>query len=307
MDIFAQILMHAQLFFILPICLAVQAPCQTIAFVSDTQAPMWVEKVALKSNQNIKATSLVFHDILKEKPHSLYILGDVVSLGYKSKKWSNMDRYLDSCRKAGILVSALLGNHDVMTRSKKGEQQFQKRFPDHQRTGYYQVVDSVAVIFLNSNFKKLSTADIQQQQSWFAATLNNLDNDPAVLVTIVACHHAPYTNSKIVGSSTLVQKYFVPDYLKSRKARLFITGHSHNFERFHQGEKDFLVIGGGGGLQQPLSTSTTRLNDLSLSYKPAFHYLISQRKGKSLKLQSRFLKDDFSGFSDGLSFSLQIP
>lgn len=273
-------------------------------FVSDTQAPMWVETLWLKSNHNQEATGFLFRDIVKQHPAYLFILGDVVTLGYKKKKWSRMDRYLDSCRQAGIRVSALLGNHDVMTRARKGESLFQQRFPDHHRTGFYQVVDSVAVLFLNSNFKKLAPADIQQQQEWLSTTLTALDEDPSILITVVACHHAPYSNSTIVGSSEPVQKYFVPSYLQSRKARLFITGHSHNYELFQRAGKDFLVIGGGGGLHQPLSEKPDRLFDLSSGYKPQFHYLVMQRNGGTLCLTSRYLLEDFSGFQEGLSFSI---
>jgi UDP-2,3-diacylglucosamine pyrophosphatase LpxH len=276
-----------------------------IAFISDTQAPMWVEKIVLKSNNNIQATALAFNDILKKRPSSLFILGDVVTLGYKEKKWSRMDVYLDSCRKAGIHVSALLGNHDVMTRSNKGESQFQRRFPNHNRTGFYQIVDSIAVIFLNSNFSKLSHEDLDAQQVWFQNTLNAFDSDPAIVITVVACHHAPFSNSKIVGSSQSVQEHFVPAFVKSRKAQLFITGHSHNYEQFKYMGKDFLVIGGGGGLTQPLSKEN-KLTDISSSYKPQFHYLVVQRNQQTLCLTSRYLKDDFSGFEDGLSYSLSV-
>lgn len=278
-----------------------------IAFVSDTQAPMWVETLALKSNRNVEATALVFDDILSQRPSSLVILGDVVTLGYKEKKWSRMDRYLDSCRTSGIQVSALLGNHDVMTRSRKGETQFQRRFPDHNRTGFYHVKDSIAIVFLNSNFKKLGPDALAAQQHWYQQTLEALDGDPSVALTIVACHHAPFSNSKIVGSSKSVQQYFVPGFLAARKARLFITGHSHNYELFRHAGKDFLVIGGGGGLTQPLSDKEDRLHDLSSSYKPQFHYLLLSRSPGHLCLTSRYLKPDFSGFEEGLSFSIAYP
>ncbi len=288
----------------LVVCVSIQAAAQTVAFLSDTQAPMWVEKLVLKSNNNVAATGLVFRDILDQRPASLFILGDVVKAGYKTKTWQNIDRYLDSCRKAGIKVSALLGNHDVMTRQRKGEAQFQRRFPDHNRTGFYVVVDSVAVLFLNSNFSKMSSGDIQAQQSWYIKTLKAMESDNGVLATIVSCHHAPYTNSKIVGSSKNVQKYFVPGYLASLKARLFITGHSHNFEWFKKDGKDFLVIGGGGGLRQPLTTKEDRLEDAAAEYKPQFHYVRMQRFPDQLRFTSRYLKPDFSGFADGVSFTV---
>ena len=278
-----------------------------IGFVSDTQAPMWAETIVLKANHNEKATGKVFHDIIKTKPSTLFILGDVVNLSCKEKRWHNMDRYLDSCRQAGIPVSALLGNHDVMSNASKGESNFQRRFPDHNRTGYYKILDSTAFVLLNSNFKKLSQVDFEAQQQWYQSTLSSLDADPSVAVIIVACHHAPYSNSKIVGSSKPVQERFVPYFYSSAKACIFITGHSHNFERFTRDGKDFLVIGGGGGIHQPLNQKADRLDDVSGEYKPDYHYITLQRSGRNLIIVSRALAKDFSGFSDGYTLKISRP
>ena len=93
--------------------------------------------------------------------------------------------------------------------------------------------------------------------------------------------------------------------MKSQKARLFITGHSHAFERYEFEGKTFLVIGGGGGLRQPLNTSPSRLPDLATSYKPMFHYLAVRREGEGLALTSYCLKSDFSGFDVGYQFEIQ--
>jgi UDP-2,3-diacylglucosamine pyrophosphatase LpxH len=290
----------------LAIMLSFTASGQTkIAFVSDTQAPMWIEDVFLKYNNNEKATALLFSEIVNQKPTDLFILGDVVSLGHKEKKWKQMDTYIKGCRDAGIETSALLGNHDVMSKAKKGEKVFQQRFPNHARTGFVKITDSVAVVLLNSNFKKLSKEDIALQQSWLKSSLQKLDHDSAIQVIIVSCHHAPYSNSKMVGSSREVQKYFVPLFSQSTKGKLFITGHSHAFEYFKKESKDFLVIGGGGGIHQPLKSATATFSDLASQYKPQFHYLTMTRKGKNLQLVSHFLKNDFSGFEVG--HSINIP
>lgn len=275
-----------------------------IDFVSDTQAPMWIEKVFLRSNQNEKATKLIFTEIQKEKPQSLFILGDVVSLSYKEKKWKNIDQYIKHLRDSGTSVTALMGNHDVMTRAEKGRVNFEKRFPLHVKTGYYVIVDSIAIVLLNSNFKKLSSSEILKQKSWLEVALKALDHDPAVQTVIVTCHHPPYTNSKIVHSSKEVQQYFVPAFIQSEKARLFITGHSHNFEHFKKQSKDFLVIGGGGGLHQPIKPSSDELNDISGDYKPMFHYLKVRRDKNELLVTSFYLKDDFSGFEKGKTFGV---
>ena len=275
-----------------------------ILFLSDTQAPMLVERLVLRAHQNTKATTAIFNEIIRIKPAVLYWLGDIVSLGYRKNKWRLIDWFLASCTAVGTAVYAIMGNHDVMGRPRKGARNFQQRFPEHRPTGYLKVTNGVAVVMLNSNFRIMSIADLVKQQTWYQQTLNELDADPAVRVVIVTCHHAPYSNSKLVGSSKLVQQRFVPFYQKSQKARLFITGHSHAFERYEFNGKTFLVIGGGGGLRQPLNTSPNRLPDRAADYKPMFHYLAVRREGDGLALTSYCLKNDFSGFDIGYSFEI---
>lgn len=275
-----------------------------ILFLSDTQAPMFVERLVLRTHRNTTATATIFAEILCVRPPVLYWLGDIVSLGFRDEKWPVIDRFLNNCRSVGTAVYAIMGNHDVMGRPRKGARNFQQRFSAHVPTGYVHTTDGTAVVMLNSNFGTLSVADRVKQQTWYEQTLVDLDADPAVRVIIVTCHHAPYSNSKLVGSSKLVQKWFVPNYFNSQKARLFITGHSHAFERFEFGGKTFLVIGGGGGLRQPLNTSASRLPDLAASYKPMFHYLAVRREGDGLTLISYCLRNDFSGFEVGYRFDI---
>ena len=276
-----------------------------IDFISDTQQPMAVERLRLRSNHNIRATSILLEAMVKQKPLAIYMLGDVVGVGSSNRKWEVIDRFIENCKKNDIAVHALLGNHDVMWSRKRGEINFKKRFPDNVDVGYVSIIDSMAVIMLNSNFKKLSAAEIDKQKSWYVATLARLNGDSAIKTIIVSCHHAPYTNSRIVGSSTAVQRSFVPAYLQTPKCRLFITGHAHAFEHFQYSGKDFLVIGGGGGLHQPLDISPKRLQDIAFAYKPAFHYLSVRRDGNQLHLASRFLKPDFSGLDTGYTFDIK--
>lgn len=278
---------------------------QQLAFVSDTQDPMWAEKIYLKENHNMYATQLIFKEITALNPLALFILGDVISLSAEEKRWATMDKYLAACRKTGTKVYALLGNHDVMFNAAEGMRNFQKRFPEHINTGYTKVVDSIAVVMLNSNFNELAKIQILAQQDYLADRLTALDKDSSVRYVVVCCHHSPYSNSKIVGSSLPVQKQFVPLFLKSKKAKVFISGHSHNFEYFKNEGKDFFVIGGGGGLHQPLNTGPDKLPDLAPDYKPSFHYLTLKLFNDHLHIQSHRLKEDFSGFEDGFSLDVK--
>lgn len=282
-------------------------PSTEMVFISDTQQPLWVETLIHKQNRNTDATSDLFREILQRKPQSIYMLGDVVSLGSSNKKWRNVDKFLDTCKQAGTCVSGLLGNHELMgRRRKKGEANFMKRFPMNVRTGYVSVTDSVAVILLNSNFNTLSKESRIKQQNWYEKTIAALDDNDSIRSVIVTCHHAPFSNSRVVSGSTPVQQAFVPAYIQSKKAQLFIAGHAHAFEHFMVQGKDFLVIGGGGGLHQPLKQSGNVMTDMSGKYKPMFHYLTVQRMADKLFVNSHYLKEDFSGFASGHNFQTNM-
>lgn len=280
-------------------------PCATpdstiIAFSSDTQAPMWIESLWLKPTHNKAATRRLFTDIESRNPGSLFLLGDVVNLGSSNRQWQPMDRYLHRLRSQNIGVYAVLGNHEVMGRTKRGIRKFQSRFPEHVPTGYVEVRDSVAIVLLNSNFNKMTKKADAEQVEWYRQTLQQLDADPAIQYIITGCHHSPYTNSKIVRSSVPVQEKFVPAFLQSPKSRLFVSGHSHGFEHYQIKGKDFLVIGGGGGLHQPLRNGEGALPDLAPEYKPLFHYITVKRSTDGLNIQSYCITDDFNGYKPGL-------
>ncbi len=273
-----------------------------IAFVADTQAPLWIETLYLASNHNELATELLFNEINDRHPLSFFILGDIVGLSYSNSSWKRMDLYLHTCESNGIPVHACLGNHEYIGEGRKGEMNFQKRFPDHVNTGYVKVEDSIAVVLLNSNFGSMQVADTAKQSRWYIHTMDSLDHAPNIEFIVVGCHHSPYSNSKIVGSSVEVQKRFVPPFIHSKKAKLFVSGHSHNFEYFHREGKDFVVVGGGGGLHQPMVKPSNRIPDEAKGYNPMFHYLTIKRDGGHLMVCSHRLKEDFSGYAEGLNF-----
>ncbi|HEY8930072.1 MAG TPA: metallophosphoesterase [Mucilaginibacter sp.] len=281
------------------ICLPVFSTAQVnkpiIEFASDTQSPLLVERAIRKLDHNEKATEAIFKDVVATHPSGLFLLGDVVSLGYKNSKWKKIDGYLKLCANSAIPVYATLGNHELMLNAAKGRRNFQSRFAMYKASGYSEIIDSVAVILLNSNFSKMTSGEIAQQDNWYNNTLKEMDDDPAIKFIIVGCHHAPFTNSKVVAPSIQVQQNFVPPFIRSKKCVLFLSGHSHNFEQFKAEGKCFLVIGGGGGPHQPLNTKRQLMPDLAATYKPMFHYLEITRNKDSLQVVSRQLKADFWG------------
>src|ERR1700761_3066322 len=168
-------------FFFLPVCFwnisIAQNPKPVIVFASDTQEPMWVEKLIRKPDHNLLATKMIFADIDSLRPKSFFILGDVVSLGKRKSAWKKIDHYLAQMTKDSIPVYATLGNHEVMFNSEKGTRNFKARFPAYNPAGYTEVVDSVAVVLLNSNFSAMSPNAIAHQNNWYRIKLKELDND----------------------------------------------------------------------------------------------------------------------------------
>lgn len=269
----------------------------SIIFVSDTQQPMWIETFRLKENDNEKATKLIYHAIEKESTVvAIFHLGDITSIGMFESYWNLFDEFHKNIR---IPIYPVIGNHDYFFFQKPALKQFRKRFPAFPTSWYSIIVQSVAVIALNSNFSKLSEDERLQQDSWYREQLSRYENDSSIRSIIVVSHHPPYTNSTIVDPSEDVQVQFLAPFLLSHKPSAFISGHAHAYEHFQKGGKELLVIGGGGGLLHPLLTGhEQRFRDafsqrLSMRF---FHYMECTIKNNSLLFSVKKLRNDFSGF-----------
>jgi 3',5'-cyclic AMP phosphodiesterase CpdA len=191
--------------------------------------------------------------------------------------------------------------------AKAGINNFTKRFPYAGITGYSKVISNTAVVLFNSNFNELSNEEIQKQLAWYKTTLDNFEADSTISFIIVGCHHSPFTNSKIVSPSTDVQTYYLPYFFKTSKCKLFISGHAHAFEHFKIKGKDFLVIGGGGGIQQTLYTGKEeKYKDLfdTNSDTRMFHFIIINISENKLIVRLEMLNKDFKTFNSSYNFSL---
>lgn len=273
-------------------------------FASDLQKPMWVETLWLPSHDNEHATKVLLDELLSYPPTDLFLLGDAVNMGCKAKRWTMVDTALVAARALGFKVHGILGNHEVMGRAAKGEAQFQERFPEHVRTGYTVVNDSIAVVLLNSNEGALGRQDFARQLAWYDSTMLVLDTVAAVRGIIVCCHHSPYTASKVVKPSAMAQAHFVPRYLRSAKGILFLSGHAHRFGHYVRDGRHFIGTGGGGGLHHPGRKDADMDGALDLDYDPLFQYVVVQRCGSTLQVVSRQAREDLSGFEDGRVFEL---
>jgi len=272
---------------------------ERIYFISDIQSPTLAEKILKKTYRNEEARDSLFADILRQHPKNLFLLGDLTSKGPKEKAWRPLDTFLNSLNNINAQVYAIPGNHEYMNTSSRGMQMFKNRFSEQSLYGYFVTVDSIAIVMLNSNFKHLSKKEFSEQLTWYKSVMDSLDITPAIKAIIVCTHHAPYSNSKIVGSSEQTEDLVVPIFEKSKKSVLFLSGHSHNLEYFSDNfGKHFLVIGGGGGITQPLKPLKKRkyYDLINQDVKPIYFYLVIEKNGNCLKLFAKGFKKDFRFF-----------
>jgi len=309
-----QILISALLIILLNICLADNADEfdenseGSIIFVSDTQAPLRIEKIYMEMNQNKKATDLIFEQILKKKHAAVFHMGDLVALGYSPLSWKAIDRFVDSLKEEKIPFYPILGNHELMPPSLIGLEQFKARFPEYSITGSLHIINGIAAILLNSNFSHMSQSEIDQQQSWYEKTLQECAIDSKIKAVIVGCHHPPYTDSKNISFDKRVRQDIVPPFIQNKKTILFLSGHSHTFEHFVNGEKNFLIIGGGGGPQHETSENNEDLPKEVTRQKHKienFFYIESLPSQDHLQLRLQELNTEFSGFHT--AYQLDIP
>jgi 3',5'-cyclic AMP phosphodiesterase CpdA len=271
----------------------------TLCFLSDTQEPLLLERIYLTYNNNANARKLIFEKILELNPKAVVHLGDLVSTGSNGNNWKDIDSFVGKLRGKGIEFSPIPGNHEYLASSKKGISNFTLRYPYVNLTGYAWRYENAAVVLFNSNFDELSKEKRLEQLHWYQKTLQDCDKDPSVDFVIVGCHRPPFTNSKIISASKEIRDSYLPEYYKSKKCKLFISGHAHAYEHFKMNGKDFLVIGGSGGIQHPLRVGkNAEYPDVfnNSEKKRMFHFLVIKSSGDTLFVELRMLRPDFKGF-----------
>lgn len=230
----------------------------TLTFVGDTQRTLFVERLLLRE-QNDAERRQVMARIASSSPAALVILGDLVARGADNDAWQCFDSLVAPVRRTGTSIHALPGNHDYFGDNATGEANFLRRFP-HEGGVTWEAFTfrNTGILLLNSNFDDLSDSTVSLQQGWYQAQLDQFQSDTSIDAVIVCCHHAPFTNSTVVGDNPEVQRRFVTPFLANPKALVFFSGHCHAYERFREEGKMFIVSGGGGGPRQTLITDPAR-------------------------------------------------
>jgi hypothetical protein len=235
-------------FILLPFFIYAQTFEHPVVFVGDTQRNSILEFFR-ENNEGIPAK--ICDKIAQENPCCVVHNGDMVFWGASKSRWKEFDSDAAPIIKKNIPIYPVLGNHEYMGRNATALNNTYIRFPFlKSSTWYCKIIDSTAIIFLNSNDGDLTKEQAINQLTWYKSTISALEKNTAVTYIITVCHHPPFTNSTLVGRSSYILKNFVPVFVKSAKTIAFFSGHCHSYEHFVYKGKSFIVSGGGGGPRQ---------------------------------------------------------
>jgi len=190
----------------------------------------------------------VAHRIAQVRPDIVISTGDMVDRGGSAAAWQVFDEENAWLRRLDIPYFPVIGNHEYMGGSpKRAITNYFARFPYLGRRRWYRLdVGPVVFLMLDSNFSMMSPADVNRQLQWVNEMLDICEQDSRVRLAAIVTHHPPFTHSYNESRNVEVLHYVLPATIGHGKFRLFISGHSHTYERFALGAVNYIVTGGGG-------------------------------------------------------------
>lgn len=235
----------------------------------------------------------IISQIAAEAPDFLAIVGDLVFRGSSAMDWAEFDELSLPLHRAAVPVLPVLGNHEYWFSRRPALTHFFTRFPYLNGRHWYAITyGPLGLIFLNSNQRRLTRAQWQEQLAWYRRELTRCDHADDIQGVLVFLHHAPYTNSCLTSDAVHVQQAFVPPFVHAHKTLAMISGHIHSYERFLRTGKTFLVTGGGGGPRVKLATGQRRRHIDDLFAGPPlrwFHYLMLASTPTGIEIEMRGL------------------
>ena len=219
--------------------------------IGDTQRTGWFESTLLFRESSDSVQFELFSKIasLDNKPSFIVHLGDLVYDASSDSDWEYFDSSTSMIRKEKIPIVPLLGNHEYFGDYEKGNLNITSRFPEFKDSSWKSFkFKNVGFILLNTNIE-LSEKLKKRQKEWYNNELERFDSDTGTNHIIIATHQPPFTNGNGLGfgDDEYVKHNFIESYKKYSKAKLFVSGHCHNYEHLLIDNKHYVVTGGGGG------------------------------------------------------------
>lgn len=275
---------------------------QKIFFIGDSQRKGFWEGFYWDfwSENNTESTKSLFYEMARRKPFCIIHLGDLTSKGSSESSWHEFEEDNKSVLDAKIPYFPVFGNHEYHGRNDKCYRNFYEHFPYISGRKWYSVFQgNICIILLNSNYSELDDDEISEQKKWYTKLLRKTDVDSTISHVIVCSHYPPFTNSNIVSPSVEILRDFVPGFLKYKKTILFLSGHSHSYEKFIEQGKYFIISGGGGGPRHKLNIdpNTRKYDDKYNGDELRFFHFCELRKQKNKLCFTVYKLDNNGTFS----------
>jgi len=214
------------------------------AIVGDLQR---TSRLEFWRQSNSQQGEQLIRQIAAANPDLLAIVGDLVFCGSSAADWATFDQLTAPLRHVHVPVLPLLGNHDYGVIPEVALNHFFARFPHLGRRHWFSTTyGPLGLIFLDSNVRRLSAAQWDEQVQWYKQELACFERMAHILGVLVLLHHPPYTNSTLISDSLAVKHTFVLPFVQAHKTLAMVAGHVHSYERYEREGKTFLVTGGGG-------------------------------------------------------------
>jgi Icc-related predicted phosphoesterase len=276
----------------------------TIIIIGDTQQTSFWEFWRESHSEFIP---VILNKISDENPAMIIHLGDLVFNGASTNHWNEFNEFAAPIFNKQVPVYPVLGNHEYFGNNEEALQNYFYHFPSASNKQWYvKKYKSVSFIFLNSNFTEMTKSEIYDQINWLDLTAAELNDDDSIEQIIFVSHIPPYTNSKVVDDDKFVQNYFVSVFNTTKKASLFLSGHSHSYEHFIKEGKHYLVSGGGGGPRHELETNLNK-KDYHFDFYPGekireLHYCKLTIHNSNLEIEMIQLDKETGEWSSGDCF-----
>ncbi len=194
-----------------------------------------------------RARQRVAYRIAQIRPDLVINTGDIIDRGASARAWRIFDEENAWLRRMGVPYYPVLGNHEYLGGSVEAAlTNYFARFPYLNNRRWYELrVGPVAFLMLDTNFDEMP-GEVRTQLDWLQERLDECERDPTVKLTAIVTHQPPFTHSRNEAPYIKVMHLVLPLMGGHAKCKLFISGHSHSYERFRVGGMNYLVTGGGG-------------------------------------------------------------
>jgi hypothetical protein len=214
--------------------------------------------------------------VAAERPAALFLNGDIPWHG-KAADYAEYAVETRPWRDAALRVYPALGNHEFSGCSEaQCLELWWAAFPQLSGRRWYSVGlgSRVLAIALDTDASLLPGSE---QRTWLEGQLGGMA--PDVRFVMLFLHHPPVADlqeGELASHNPRPNEIALADYLASAAAHsqakfLVSAGHTHNYERFLQGDIVYLVSGGGGARPYPIVRGASDL--FQNADFPNYHYV----------------------------------